>query len=121
MPREEPSPKNVCTTSARQPTMIRKCVMPASRRPSTMWSRIGLPRTSIIGLGSSWVSSRIRVPLPAASSTALVTFAILLTDFLYKIPDALHRHLDLIDAGGKAGAHMAFAPRAESRAGDDSH
>src|SRR5947207_5318549 len=36
-----------------------------------MWSRTGFPRTLIIGLGTSAVSSRMRVPRPAASRTAL--------------------------------------------------
>src|ERR1700730_13832385 len=40
-----------------------------------MYCRTGLPRTSIIGLGRSAVSSRMRVPRPAASRTALSIFA----------------------------------------------
>src|SRR6266496_4962099 len=58
--------------------MIRKPRTPASRNPSTMCCKTGLPRTSIIGLGRSDVSSRIRVPRPAASKTAL---SILVTSF----------------------------------------
>src|SRR5438552_14276612 len=38
--------------------------------PSRMCSRMGLPSTLSIGLGSSLVSSRMRVPLPAARMTA---------------------------------------------------
>src|SRR5215211_5117906 len=56
--------------------MIKKSRTPAARSPSTMCCKPGLPRTSIIGLGSSLVSSRIRVPRPAASNTALLIFAI---------------------------------------------
>src|SRR4030095_11960940 len=51
--------------------MRRKSPIPASRSPSTICCKTGLPRTSIIGFGSSAVSSRIRVPRPAASITAL--------------------------------------------------
>src|SRR5450755_4384857 len=52
--------------------MMRNRATPASRRPSMMCWRIGLRRTSIIGLGNSLVRSRIRVPRPAARRTALV-------------------------------------------------
>src|SRR6266566_7825296 len=44
--------------------------MRASRSPSMMCCKTGLPCTSIIGLGSLAVSSRIRVPRPAARITA---------------------------------------------------
>src|SRR5215471_19235928 len=44
------------------------------------WST-GLPRTSIIGFGSSAVSSRIRVPRPAARITA---FSIFIVGRLYR-------------------------------------
>src|SRR5439155_7823907 len=37
-----------------------------------MCSKMGLPCTLSIGLGNSWVSSFIRVPLPAAKSTAFI-------------------------------------------------
>jgi hypothetical protein len=40
---------------------------------------MGLPRTSNIGLGISWVSSRIRVPLPAANITALIESLMLIS------------------------------------------
>src|SRR5450432_1709581 len=52
--------------------MMRNRSTPAARRPSMMCWRIGLRRTSIIGLGNSVVRSRIRVPRPAARRTALV-------------------------------------------------
>src|SRR6185437_13394134 len=39
-----------------------------------MCCKTGLPRTSIIGFGKSAVSSRMRVPRPAASNTALSIF-----------------------------------------------
>src|SRR2546426_11404915 len=51
--------------------MIKNFLIPAACNPSTICSRIGFPRTLIIGLGRSDVSSRIRVPRPAASKTAL--------------------------------------------------
>src|SRR5882724_13653337 len=57
--------------------MTRNFRTPASRKPSTICWRTGLPRTSIIGLGSSAVSSRIRVPRPAASTTALSIFVVM--------------------------------------------
>src|SRR5436305_748733 len=43
--------------------MIKKSLIPAACNPSTICSRIGFPRTLIIGLGRSAVSSRIRVLL----------------------------------------------------------
>src|SRR5437867_2621906 len=51
--------------------MMRNWRTPASRNASTMCCKTGLPRTTIIGFGRSAVSSRIRVPRPAASRTAL--------------------------------------------------
>src|SRR6266567_3979688 len=51
--------------------MIKKSLIPAACNPSTICSRIGFPRTLIIGLGRSAVISRIRVPRPAARRTAL--------------------------------------------------
>src|ERR1043166_2784329 len=51
--------------------MTRNSRIPAWRKPSTMCCKTGLPRTSIIGFGKSTVSSRIRVPRPAARMTAL--------------------------------------------------
>src|SRR6266481_7056575 len=56
--------------------MIRKLPTPASRKPSTMCCKTGLPRTSSIGFGRSAVISRMRVPRPAASKTALSIFVI---------------------------------------------
>src|SRR5512140_632490 len=56
--------------------MIKKFLIPAACSPSTICRRIGFPRTLIIVLGSSDVSSRIRVPRPAASRTALSIFVI---------------------------------------------
>src|SRR5476649_1495821 len=53
--------------------MIRKSVTPAATRPDTICASTGRPRTAIMGFGRSSVSSRMRVPRPAASKTALVT------------------------------------------------
>src|SRR5207248_120380 len=55
--------------------MIKKPLIPAACNPSTICRRIGFPRTLIIGFGSSAVSSRIRVPRPAARRTALSILA----------------------------------------------
>src|SRR5213595_4168483 len=56
--------------------MMKKFLIPAACNPSTICRRIGFPRTLIIGFGRSAVSSRIRVPRPAASKTALSIFVI---------------------------------------------
>src|SRR5688572_5988009 len=57
-------------TSARNPVTIKISWMPLLTSPCTMCSRMGVPLTLSIGLGSSLVSSRMRVPLPAAKITA---------------------------------------------------
>src|SRR6266849_379423 len=54
--------------------MRKNSCKPASRNPSTMYCKTGLPRTSIIGLGRSTVSSRMRLPRPAARTTAFSIF-----------------------------------------------
>src|SRR4051794_18839145 len=72
-PSLDPSPKNCLTTSARQPTITRRLVIPVSRNPSMIRCKTGLPRTSSIGLGRASVRPRMRVPRPAARRTALFT------------------------------------------------
>ena len=54
----------------RQPVTMKISRTPAATMPATMCSRIGLPCTRSMGLGNSLVSSRMRVPLPAARMTA---------------------------------------------------
>src|SRR5579885_681098 len=68
--------------------MIRSVRTSASRKPSTVCCKTGLPRTSIIGFGSSAVSSRMRVPRPAARMTALSIFIVLcsMVDFSSSSP-----------------------------------
>src|SRR5205809_3824974 len=46
----------------------------ASHNPATMCCKTGFLRTSIIGLGRSTVSSRMRLPRPAARTTAFSIF-----------------------------------------------
>src|SRR5436190_4283433 len=60
-------------TSARKPVTMNTSRMPAPSRPLRICSRIGLPCTLSMGLGNSFVSSRIRVPLPAAKITAFIS------------------------------------------------
>src|SRR6266567_7553442 len=59
-------------TSARQPVTTQKSRMPAAIRPSKICPRTGWPRTWSIGLGTSSVSSFMRVPFPAARITAFI-------------------------------------------------
>src|SRR5687768_10115566 len=70
--------------------------MPASPRRSRMCSIIGLPARGSIGFGSCSVKSPMRVPLPAASTTALFTAAL----FPIERFDAIHR-LALLGGIGK--------------------
>src|ERR1043166_5997782 len=117
-PHFAPSPKWASMTSARKPVTMKTSGMPAPMMPCTMCSRIGFPSTHSMGLGSSLVSSRMRVPLPAARMTAFTLSTNRPVEAFQHAVFAEHFH-QMIKAGADGRACAGQPSRMHQHAGFD--
>src|SRR5437868_1446085 len=108
-PHFAPSPKCDSMTSARKPVTTNTSRMPAPMMLWRMCSRMGFPCTCSMGLGCSFVSSRMRVPLPAARMTAFTPSTHGAVEPLQDAVFAEHFH-QMIKAGAD-GRSRASQPR----------